>query len=277
MKKDIYIDADHMIYFISMANINKVGTEFDVVDEGMGTDYKIPMKRYKKQFKELIKEYKKVVEVESIAYDWTPGKTHVIFSDPKTNFRYKLYSKYKSGRAPDKPELFYRLRKWAHKKYGYIKNLEADDVVAHYARKGQVVITTDKDVFRGVPGLFYNSHHFHQCWIRTTKEEAHHFNLIQTIMGDSTDTIPGVPGVGKDRAADFLYEDTWEAVVNAFKGIPPHTGKPFYNADGNLSALVKKIQALNLTEEDAILNHRLISMNQWTPKGGLQLWHPSKN
>lgn len=274
MKKDIYVDADHLIYFVAMANSHK--TPFDEIDGDIKDDtFKVPLKPYKKHFKELVKDYYETVEVESIAHDWKPGKMRLVFSDPKGNFRYDLYPDYKSGRDQDKGKIFYRLRKWAHKKYGYAKGVEADDVVGHYAREGAVVITTDKDVFKGCPGIFFNCHQDHRRWVYTTPEEAHHFNLVQTLAGDSTDTIPGLPGVGIGTAEKLLGDThTWEAVVNIYKGVPLHDGAPFYTAAGKESAVLKKIRAANLTEKDAILTRRLIGLDQWTPEGGVKLWKP---
>ena len=273
MKKDIYVDADHIIYFVSMANSHK--SPFDEIDGDFKDDtYKVPLKPFKKHFKELIKEYYETVEVESAFHDWKPGKMHIIFSDPKGNFRYDIFPDYKSGRDQEKGKIFYRLRKWAHKKYGYAKHVEADDIVCYHARKGAIVITTDKDVYKGSHGMFFDAHLDHRRWITTTQEEAERFTLLQTLAGDASDSIPGLPGVGITTAEKLLGDNpTWGTVVTLYQGKALHDGPPFYTKAGKESALLKRLQEANLTEEDAILTRRLVGMDQYDGKE-IKLWQP---
>ncbi len=274
MIKNIYVDADHMIYFIAENRDSKTDKDFDDLEDGLTEEdgFRVPLGPYKRKFMKLMEEYMEAVGVESIFHTWTPGEMFLIFSDPVSNFRHDLYSDYKGHRI-EKPQLFYRLRRWAHRKFGVLSNLEADDVVGYWARKGHIVITTDKDVYKGCHGYFYNAHHFHKTWVRTSRAEAKHFNLIQTLCGDATDGIPGLPGVGKDTAEKWLGDRRdWEAVVSLYKGIPLDNSETFYTKKGDLVARMQKVREAGLTEEDAILTKRLVSMDQWTPEGGLQLW-----
>lgn len=273
MIKDIYIDADHMIYFIAENRDSKTDKDFDDLEDGMEEDgFRVPLGPYKRKFLKLMEEYREAVEVESVFHSWTPGEVFLIFSDPVSNFRHELYPEYKGHRI-DKPKLFYRLRRWAHRKFGYVKGFEADDIVGYYARKGHVVITTDKDVYKGCHGFFYNAHHFHKCWVRTTRADAKHFNLIQTLCGDATDGIPGLPGVGEDTARKWLGgRRDFNAIISLYKGEPLHDGDPFYTQNGKLTARMQKVRDAGLGEADAVLTRRLIGMDQWTPENGLKLW-----
>ena len=272
--KDVYIDADHLIYSVALAqgtNATLGGSKVSM------TDKRVNIKAMKAHFKRYVKDLVKTVEVLSIAEDWTVGKVHLIYSD-KTNFRYDIFPDYKKSRDDsEKTPQFLKLRKWCHKKGIIHKGFEADDVVSHYVSKGAVGITSDKDMLKGVFGIWYDT--YHQCWVNRTQEECDRFVMLQTIMGDSGDDIVGIDGVGEGTVEKLLYEPTWRAVVNAYRGvIPPRVkGMPFYKKDGTATALIQKIRKLKLTEQDAILNRRLVSMTQFHPKKGLRLWKPEED
>jgi DNA polymerase-1 len=182
------------------------------------------------------------------------GKTKVIFSDPAGNFRYELEPQYKANRKDLKksPE-FYALREWALKKYIYESNLEADDLCGYYARKGYIVCSIDKDVIKGVAGTFFDVYHARRTFHDTSELEARNFTLLQTLMGDTTDNIKGIKGVGEATAIKLLDKHGW-------------------SWDG----VVKAYEEKGLTEDDAVLTRRLVGMDQWHKKKGLKLWQPKK-
>jgi len=154
--RDVCIDSDHILYSVTESNDYKG----NLGGRGIG---KIDLTPYKEHFKRIVDDYVTTAEIESICYGWTIGKVRVILSD-HTNFRYELFPEYKSGRPPP-PKLRKRLKKWAMKEYHFEPNTEADDVVAYYVRKGGIGFTTDKDLFNGVEGLWFNCHYKHRCWI----------------------------------------------------------------------------------------------------------------
>ena len=133
--------------------------------------------------------------------------------------------------------------------------MEADDVVAWYARHGHVCVSMDKDLLRGVPGKFFDP--YHETWSETTREATDPFVLLQTIMGDTGDGIPGIPRVGEVKARKWLDDRgyTWESVVECYE----HHG---------------------LIRDDAILMRRLVGMDQavLTKKGKwkIKLWKEPK-
>jgi len=243
--KDIYIDADHILYLVAYSqNRNPKFTKRKGSFKG-GKKPKVDIKSLKADFKYIVDLYTNTAEVESVLHKWTTGKTHVILSD-KTNFRFEVYPEYKHKRTEEKTPEFKALRKWAQKKYRVEPNTEADDVVSYYARKGHIVITTDKDVYKGNEGYFYNSHYASKKWIKTSKEEAEHFFKLQVLAGDPTDNIPALKSVGLPTAEKLLVK---------------------YNGD------VEKIYLdRGYTKEYMIQMGRLVSMNQWSPKKGVTLW-----
>jgi 5'-3' exonuclease len=164
-----------------------------------------------------------------------------------------MYPDYKRAR-PKRSPLWYRLHKWGLKKYGYVKGIEADDEVAYLVRKkGWIGASMDKDLLRGVPGVWFNVYHTKRDLNITEPFEARNFNLIQTLTGDPVDNIRGIPRVAEITAIKMLerYGWDWNGVVAAYK-------------------------ERALTEGDAIFTRRLICMNQWTPKKGVRLWKPKK-
>jgi DNA polymerase-1 len=250
-KRMIALDADPLIFEATEGKFTKANFFKSEAGEANGKKYKEPLKPYKQKIKRAI------ADIEDEISAALPGEVKGIkafFSDPDSNFRYDIYPEYKANRkSGSRSELFYRLRKWVMKKYGCIPNVEADDVVAHYVRKGWIGSTFDKDLLYGVPGTWFDTHYSRRHILHTSELQARQFNLTQTLAGDSVDNIKGIPGVGHPTAVKLLdkYGWDWNGVVAAYK-------------------------EKGLTEKDAILSRRLICLDQWTPKKGVKLWKPKK-
>jgi len=161
------------------------------------------------------------------------------------NFRHDLYSEYKANRArqkekrPDNRSKFVNAITKLAVLNGYATpadGMEADDLVRIKAEElresGEdfTIVTIDKDL-RCIPGKFYDpkkKEHF-----EISEEEATKFYYEQLLSGDSSDNIPGVPGVGPINAQKMLaginseeeyqeivvsnylaaYEDDWEVML----------------------------------------------------------------
>jgi 5'-3' exonuclease len=129
-------------------------------------------------------------------------------------FRYDLATirPYKGNRKKGtKPIIFYALREHLKQQYGAVSNdrLEADDLVAFYAGKisGEympIICSPDKDVLQQVSGTHYNYNKSE--FVKTSRNEAFKFLLLQTLTGDTTDNIEGIPGVGQVKASKILGE-----------------------------------------------------------------------
>ena len=116
---------------------------------------------------------------------------------------------------------------------------EADDDIgiAHYAEwvrdpQGSVIATIDKDL-NMIPGLHYNFVTGETFNIEP--EEGMRWFWTQMLTGDSTDNIPGIPGVGKVKAAKILGDLTGDA---ALYGVVAEAYKSAYG-DSWLEALVE--------------------------------------
>lgn len=149
------------------------------------------------------------------------GATHyigVFGPASKTTFRYRdyKYNVYKGNRPP-KPEF---VEKWEHTiKIRFIdthkfdtqrEDLEADDVVAalqcYFSSQGEtsIICSPDKDL-QQIPGYHYNYQKEGATPISISAEEGARKLWMQMLMGDSTDNIAGVPGLGEKKAA-ALFE-----------------------------------------------------------------------
>jgi hypothetical protein len=170
------------------------------------------------------------------------------------NFRYDVYEKYKANR-PETPEW---VEKWRPALHDEMKNkwsfvpvdgMEADDAVsisAHYFKStGEfdeiVVATEDKDL-KQIPGVIYYNLRKH------TQEtivplEGHRHLAMQTLSGDSTDNIPGLPGIGPKKA---------EKIVSACTSVMELKKNVIQAYKDSFDALLKKLQTTNkvVTEDD---------------------------
>ena len=156
----------------------------------------------------------------------------VFFSSSK-NFRHEIAKTrpYKGNRKVEhRPTHEKAIRNYLMEQYdSYMGvNEEADDLMGIRATElgpeQSIIITLDKDL-DCIPGLHYN-------WVHDVKytigerEAMHNFHL-QLMTGDSTDNIPGLPGIGKGRGERALHGcDTPEQELEeVFRQYQIHSGK----------------------------------------------------
>lgn len=105
---------------------------------------------------------------------------------------------------------------------------EADDLMAigqtTEGPEASVILTLDKDLNQ-VPGLKYNWVHDARYAI-TPAQAAYNFHM-QLMTGDSTDNIPGLPGIGPGKAAKALHgmDDPIEQFHEVCRQYQIHSGK----------------------------------------------------
>ena len=124
-------------------------------------------------------------------------------------FRYNAAKtkEYKYNRKRgSKPIIFYALKEYLKQewKFEHVPELEADDLVAVYQTEDTIICSPDKDVLYQVSGRHYNYRTAE--FIDTIPYEAGTFLWKQTLMGDSTDGIPGIPKVGPKTAETWLND-----------------------------------------------------------------------
>ena len=246
--RDLYIDADHLLY-------NVAGQKAKDSLEGEVIQQKVDMAPLKEAFNQGVKAIEDAVAVATVSKKFKVGWTYLVFSDPQGNFRYDIFPDYKKSRQGKvQSDEFYALRRWAHVHPDSIvvDGTEADDVVAYYVRKGAIGASNDKDILKGVKGRWFDTYYSRWSYSKVKKKDADRFVLLQTLAGDSTDGIKGIPRVAMKTAENLLTSngESWDGVVKSYE-----------NA--------------GLKLEDAILTRRLVGMDQWDPKSGVQLWLPS--
>jgi DNA polymerase-1 len=145
----------------------------------------------------------------------------LLFS-PKRTFRHDLLPAYKANRSSKrKPLGISELKEWMMNEYPseMFPNIEADDAIGILATEdpdNRVAVSADKD-FGTLPITWYN--HQKDVLRIVSSEEANHFHLMQSLMGDSTDGFTGLRGCGPRTAEKLLEKNgaTWGTVVDAYK------------------------------------------------------------
>jgi DNA polymerase I len=153
-----------------------------------------------------------------------PTHLAVIFDKSEKTFRNELYKDYKAHR-PDAPEDLvpqFPLIREAVRAFDIpcleMLGFEADDLIATYAREACTVkanvtiVSSDKDLMQLVNDcvIMYDTMKDKKIGIPEVIEK---FGVppekvieAQALIGDSTDNVPGVPGIGPKTAAQLLQE-----------------------------------------------------------------------
>lgn len=200
----------------------------------------------------------------------------VCFDVHGPTFRHLVYPEYKAGRAPTAPELiqqFGTLRQLLGEmgiKYYGVEGWEADDLLGTLSRLGveagvaPLLLTGDRDALqlvgsgtellftrkgisetiRFTPGMVYEQYGFRPDQVTDWKGLA----------GDSSDNIPGVPGVGDKTAVKLLQQyGSLEEVLGHAEEIKGKLGEKIReNAD-----LARKCKELATIHRDAPVDFRL--------------------
>jgi DNA polymerase-1 len=146
----------------------------------------------------------------------------VIFDAGRKTFRNTIYPEYKAHRPPPPPELIpqFALIREATRAYGLpsieADNYEADDLIAAYAKEALakkmevIIVSSDKDLMQLIRKGVEMFDPLKSTPIGVD-EVMKKFGVapdkvveVQALAGDSTDNIPGVPGVGVKTAAELI-------------------------------------------------------------------------
>ncbi len=163
---------------------------------------------------------------DSLSKDNKEKPTHfaVIFDSARKNFRNEIYSDYKGNRsdAPDDliPQFEYIRKSVEAFNLPSIEliNYEADDLIATYteqiiAKEAKVtIVSSDKDlmqlykknvrIYDPMKNKFINSEDINNKF----GVDANRVIDVQSLAGDSSDNVPGVPGIGIKTAAELINQ-----------------------------------------------------------------------
>ncbi len=163
----------------------------------------------------------------------------VIFDAKGDTFRNEMYDKYKANRSAPPEDLIpqFALIRQAVAAFGVpsveLAGFEADDLMATYAREVEklggitTLYTSDKDMMQLIRPSVIMYDPMKDKPI-TEVEVLEKFGVtpaqvvhVQALMGDSTDNIPGIPGVGPKTAGQLIAEfGSVEGVITAAPQMP---------------------------------------------------------
>ena len=197
-----------------------------------------------------------------------PTHFAVIFDSARKNFRNEIYSEYKANRteAPEDlaPQFEYIRKSVEAFNLPSIEllNYEADDLIATYVKKINeagakvTVISSDKDLMQLVSK---NIRLYDPMKNRVIgeKEVLEKFGVkpsqvidVQSLAGDSSDNVPGVPGIGIKTAAELINKyKNLENLLNKASEIPQN----------------KRRETLLSNKDKAILSKQLVTLKNDVP------------
>lgn len=196
-------------------------------------------------------------------------------------YRHELFRDYKAGRKPMPEELReqFPIIKQMLDALGIVRiereGLEADDIIGILSREcsndGEkcIIITGDRDAFQlgdenVTVKLATTKQGGTQDEIYTPAEIREKYGLgtdslidLKALMGDSSDNIPGVPGVGEKTAVSLLKEyGTLEGVYDNIENIKGalktklENGRDSAFMSRELGRIIRKSDLLDITEKD---------------------------
>ncbi|PRO64311.1 DNA polymerase I [Alkalicoccus urumqiensis] len=201
-----------------------------------------------------------------------PTHMMVAFDAGKTTFRHDTYSSYKGTREKTPPELAEQLPVMRELldafsiPYEEIENYEADDIIGTLSRHASdagwetTIFTGDKDLLqlvdkhttvtltkKGITNVeAYDPDALHERYGLRPDQIVD----MKGLMGDSSDNIPGVPGIGEKTALKLLA--AYDTVEGVYEHIDEISGK-------------KMKQNLSENEEQARMSRKLAEIYRTAP------------
>ena len=207
---------------------------------------------------------------DSRADDSKEKPTHfaVIFDSARKNFRNEIYKEYKANRSEAPEDLapqFEYIRK-SVQAFNLpsieLLNYEADDLIATYAKQitevgaKVTIISSDKDLMQLVSKdiRLYDPM---KSKVIGEKEVIEKFGVkpnqvidVQSLAGDSSDNIPGVPGIGIKTAAELINKyKTLDTLLNKASEIKQN----------------KRRETLLENKDKALLSRELVTLKSNVP------------
>ena len=208
--------------------------------------------------------------LERMLEDIKPKYALVAFDKGKQTFRHKTYKDYKGTRDKTPSELV--------EQFGYVRELldsygikyeehfdyEADDIIGSYAKLAEkaglevIIISGDKDLTQLASDnitIYYTKRGVTEVDHYTPEFINEKYGLspeqiidMKGLMGDKSDNIPGIAGIGEKTAIKLLAE--YKTVENVLDNIDNISGKKLKErlAEGKEDALLSKELATIFTE-----------------------------
>jgi len=206
----------------------------------------------------------------SILRELQPTHVAVAFDPKGGTFRNDMYADYKAHRPPMPEDLavqwpyVFEVTRGFNLPLIQIDHYEADDVIATLARLAErkdwdvTVVSTDKDLMQLVGDrirmldtmkrIEYGVDEVKAKW-GVAPDRIHD---LLALAGDTSDNIPGVPGIGPKTAVELLE------MYGDLEGVLAHAPEVKQN---------KRRENLIQFADDARLSYRLVALDEQTPVG----------
>lgn len=175
-----------------------------------------------------------VKTINKIEKEFKPENISVAFDVAKKTFRNEIYKDYKGTRPPMPEDLLVQIPKikeflkykgipiWEFEMY------EADDLIGTISKKLSktdkvLIVTTDKDLFQLIDEnihIYYPKNEM----VFKAKETEEKFGVppdkivdVLALMGDTSDNIPGVKGIGEKTALKLIKE--FKSIENLYENL----------------------------------------------------------
>ncbi|MGX1192627.1 DNA polymerase I [Metabacillus sp. SLBN-84] len=203
-----------------------------------------------------------------ILEDEKPSHMLVAFDAGKTTFRHETFKEYKGGRQKTPPELseqfpFIRelLDAYSISRYE-LPNYEADDIIGTLSKQAEKdgfevkVISGDKDLTQLVSeqitvditrkGITDVDSYTPEFVMEKYGLSPSQIIDMKGLMGDSSDNIPGVPGVGEKTAIKLLKEhETLEALYESLDKVTAKKLKEKLEENKEQAMMSKELATIN--------------------------------
>ena len=227
MKKLLLIDGNSLLFRAYFAMMRPMITSEGIYTQGIFA--------FINMLNKLLKEHK-------------PTHIAVAFDMKEKTFRHEKYAEYKAGRAKTPIELLseipilHEILEAMNIKVFELPKFEADDIIGTIAKKASseniptLIVTGDKDELQLVDeniNVMINKKGVSEFEIYDINLMQERYNLtplqfidLKGLMGDKSDNIPGVPGVGEKKGISLLTEfENLENVLNNSANIKGKLGE----------------------------------------------------
>ncbi len=211
--------------------------------------------------------------------DEKPSKVLVAFDHARKTFRNEIYSEYKMQRKPSPTELISQfpvikeMLDCMDILYLESAGIEADDIIGTVSKmydEENIILSGDRDLLQLIDEktcVWLTKKGVSEVDKVDEKRLKEIFNLspnqiieLKGLMGDSSDNIPGVKGVGEKTALSLL--EKYQNIDNIYKNINEITGKLKEKLEiGKDDAFMSRQLATIKRDCDIEINHEKIKIN----------------
>ncbi len=208
--------------------------------------------------------------------DYNPDYIGVAFDRKGATFRHKEYQEYKAGRkkTPDELGMQFSVLKEVLDKLNIfrveLEGFEADDLAGTLAKHGEkngldvILVTGDKDYLQLIndktkvlitrKGMTNLEVYDEKALFERYEVTPTQFIDLKGLMGDQSDNIPGVPGVGEKTGIKLLKQ--FDSIEGIYENIDSISGKKLVErlAENKQQAFMSKRLATIITDVPVNIN-----------------------